>query len=58
MPDLSRKEDIAHLIVHGGDRITSWERGFLASVSRFDALSPKQNAVVDKLLRKVRTVEA
>ena len=36
------------------DLLTDWERGFVFSLGRFRRLSPKQRAVVDKLILKVR----
>jgi hypothetical protein len=32
------------------DGLTDWERGFVASVSKFRQLSPKQVAVIDRLV--------
>jgi len=36
------------------DGLTDWERGFVASVSKFRKLSPKQAAVIDRLFARYR----
>lgn len=57
MPGLTIPQKLEYISEHGDTVLTAWEESFIESVTKFykkaDFLTPKQEAVLDKIYAKV-----